>query len=68
MNELPIEHIHREKESQHATLVLMLLPAIVFFLTIAVLFLNHNSQTYKLSGKNEDSTVLGETGSNIYSR
>ena len=57
---LPIEHIHINKNAKNENILLMLLPAIVFFLTLAILFLNHNSKTVKLSGKNEVSTVLGE--------
>jgi hypothetical protein len=62
---LPIKHVHKEKTSDHAALLLMLLPAIVFFLIITILFLNYDRTAIKLSENNEASTVLGEkSGSN----
>lgn len=57
--DLSIEHIHKDKKNHYETLLLLLLPAIVFFLTIAIFAFNHEFKNEKLTQGNEVSNVLG---------
>jgi hypothetical protein len=61
--ELPIEHLHKDKKSQDVTLLLLLLPVIVFFLTIAIFALNYDFGQNRIAGNPEISAVMGENNS-----